>query len=240
MSEIKAANPLPRHIAIIMDGNGRWAKERGQARLFGHNAGMKSLREIVRCCSDMGIEYLTVYAFSTENWKRPLEEVSGIFKLLVKYVGSDLDELNENNVRLCFLGDVSAIPEDSRKAVELAVSSTAENTGLRFNIAVNYGGRAEIVMAARKLAGLVSEGKLSPEDIDEAQISSGLYTAGMPDPELLIRTGGDSRTSNFLTWQSVYSEIMITDCYWPDFTPEILKACIDKYMGIDRRFGGIK
>ncbi len=230
---------IPRHVAVIMDGNGRWAKEKGMPRLKGHNAGMQSLREIVRHASDLGIGYLTVYAFSTENWKRPADEVSGIFRLLVLYVGSELRELKENNVRIRMLGDVSALPEDARKAAQQAVDSTADNTGLCFNIAINYGGRADIVQAARKAAELAAKGEIKPGDITEELISDNLYTAGMPDPDLIIRTGGEYRLSNFLTWQSAYSELVVVNTYWPDFSPEEFDKALLEYQGRDRRFGGL-
>lgn len=231
---------VPAHIAIIMDGNGRWAKEKGQIRLKGHQAGMESLREIVRASSDMGVKVLTVYAFSTENWKRPVEEVSGIFALLVRYVAKELKELKENNVQIRMLGDIDPLPADARKAAQEAVDSTKDNTGLVFCIAINYGGRAEIVRAAKLLAKQAAEGQLDPEKIDEAAFASHLYTADLPDPDLIIRTGGEMRLSNFLTWQSAYSELYVTDTYWPDFTPDKLKEAIEAFNGRDRRYGGIK
>ena len=231
---------VPEHIAIIMDGNGRWAKEKGMVRLKGHQAGMESLREIVRACSDMGVKVLTVYAFSTENWKRPIEEVSGIFALLVRYVAKELKELNENNVQIRMLGDIDPLPADAKKAAQQAVDSTKDNTGLVFCIAINYGGRAEIVWAARALAKQAAEGQLDPETIDEASFAARLYTADLPDPDLIIRTGGEMRLSNFLTWQSAYSELYVTDAYWPDFTPERLNEAIEAFNGRDRRYGGIK
>ena len=231
---------VPAHIAIIMDGNGRWAKEKGQIRLKGHQAGMESLREIVRASSDMGVKVLTVYAFSTENWKRPVEEVSGIFALLVRYVAKELKELKENNVQIRMLGDIDPLPADAKKAAQEAVDSTKDNTGLVFCIAINYGGRAEIVRAAKLLAKQAAEGQLDPEKIDEAAFASHLYTADLPDPDLIIRTGGEMRLSNFLTWQSAYSELYVTDTYWPDFTPDKLKEAIEAFNGRDRRYGGIK
>ena len=217
-----------------MDGNGRWAKERGQIRLQGHLAGMEALREIVRHSQRLGVEYLTVYAFSTENWKRPADEVSGIFKLVVKYVNSELKELNENNVRVRILGDWSAIPVDSADSIRLALKTTENNDGLKFNIALNYGGRAEITRAVNKL---ISEGRTN---VTEDDISGALYTAGMPDPDVIIRTSGENRLSNFLIWQAAYSEIVLTDVYWPDFTPEEYERCIIEYQSRDRRFGGHK
>ena len=225
---------IPRHVAVIMDGNGRWAKERGQIRLQGHLAGMEALREIVRHSQRLGVEYLTVYAFSTENWKRPADEVAGIFKLVIKYVNSELKELNENNVRVSILGDWSAIPKDSADSIRLALKTTENNDGLKFNIALNYGGRAEITRAVNKL---MSEGRTS---VTEDDISGALYTAGMPDPDVIIRTSGENRLSNFLIWQAAYSEIVLTDVYWPDFTPEEYERCIIEYQSRDRRFGGHK
>ena len=226
-------NLLPQHVAVIMDGNGRWAKERGLARVAGHNEGMKSLREIVRHTSDLGIGYLTVYAFSTENWKRSEEEVSGIFKLLVLYVSSELAELNRNNVKIQLLGDISKLPEDARKAASMAVETTKSNTGLVFNIAINYGGRAEIIQAVNKA---VKEGKEQSEE----SFSKLLYTSDMPDPDVIIRTGNEFRISNFLIWQCAYSEIVISPVYWPDFTPEEYEKCLLEYEKRDRRFGGVK
>ena len=227
-------NRIPRHVGIIMDGNGRWAKERGMVRVQGHNAGMKALKEIVKHCDRLGVKYLTVYAFSTENWIRPADEVSGIFKLLVLYVAQELKELDDNNVRVNILGDWSPLPQDAKNSIEKALKTTENNTGLVFNIAVNYGARAEITMAVNSL---IAEGRSSvtPEDI-----SSRLYTAGMPDPDLIIRTGGEYRLSNFLLWQAAYSELVIRPEYWPDFTPEGFEEAIEEFQGRDRRFGGVK
>ena len=231
---------VPQHVAMIMDGNGRWAKQRGMARVQGHNAGMKALKEIVKHSDVLGVKYLTVYAFSTENWKRPEDEVSGIFKLLVLYVKSEIAELNANNVRVNILGDWSIIPEASREAVRTALATTEKNTGLVFNIALNYGGRAEILRAAKAAAEKVRDGVIDAQDIDEEIFSEGLYTAGMPDPDLIIRTGGEYRLSNFLTWQSAYSELVVTPVYWPDFTPEEYDKALEEFSSRDRRFGGIK
>ena len=231
---------VPEHVAIIMDGNGRWAKERGMARVQGHKAGMESLREIVRHSSELGIRNLTVYAFSTENWKRPEEEVSGIFRLVVIYVKSEIRELNANNVKVNVIGDWSRLPAESREAIQYAIDTTADNTGLQFNIALNYGGRAEILRAARLLAEDIAAGRLNAEDATEEMISERLYTAGMPDPELIIRTGGEQRLSNFLTWQSAYSELVVSPVYWPDFSPEEYDKAIVEYQSRDRRFGGVK
>jgi len=216
-----------------MDGNGRWAKKRGLPRVSGHSEGMKSLIEIVRHTSDLGIKYLTVYAFSTENWKRAEDEVSGIFKLLVLYVKSELDELNRNNVKLNFLGDITAIPEEAQKSVRYALDSTKDNTGLVFNIALNYGGRAEIVRA-------VNEAVKRGEEVTEESFAKLLYTKDIPDPDLVIRTSGEFRISNFLTWQCAYSEFVVTPVYWPDFDKEEYERCLLEYEKRDRRFGGVK
>ena len=227
---------IPQHVAIIMDGNGRWAKQRGQIRVQGNLAGMEALREIVRHSQRLGVKYLTVYAFSTENWKRPADEVAGIFKLLVRYVKSELKELNENNVHVQILGDWdnAAIPEDSKESIKLALKTTEKNDGLVFSIALNYGGRAEIVKAVNEII------KSGAQNVSESDISSHLYTAGMPDPDVIIRTSGENRLSNFLIWQAAYSEIVLTDIFWPDFTPDVYEQCIVEYQGRDRRFGGHK
>lgn len=231
---------LPGHVAVIMDGNGRWAKKRNLPRAAGHNAGMKAMREIVRRASDLGIGYLTVYAFSTENWKRSVEEVSGIFKLLVMFVASDLRELKENNVRMNILGDCSKLPEDAKKSVERAVSETESNTGLMFNVALNYGSREEMLNAVKEIAQKYKNGDIELDDISDELMDSCLYTGhlGIPDPDLIIRTSGEKRLSNFLMWQASYSEFVFTDTLWPDFTPEEFERCIEEYQSRDRRFGG--
>ncbi len=239
MKELNMEN-IPRHVGIIMDGNGRWAKERGLPRTQGHSAGMKAVKEIVKHADQLGIKYLTVYAFSTENWKRPAEEIKAIFRLLVIYVQNELKELNDNNVKVNILGDWSILDDESTASIKKALKTTENNTGLCFNIALNYGGRAEITRAAALLAQQVKCGELEPEQITEDSISGLVYTAGMPDPELIIRTGSEYRLSNFLTWQSAYSELVICSCYWPDFTPEELDKAIALYQSRDRRFGGIR
>ena len=233
---------MPTHVAIIMDGNGRWAKKHGVPRLAGHRAGMEAMKKIVDHSDKLGIKYLTVYAFSTENWKRSMEEVSGIFKLLVTFVNRDLKELIDNNVCVKVLGDYSSIPEDSREALERTLASTKEDTGLQFNIALNYGGRDEIRRSVEALAQRVRSGELEPADITEEMIGAGLWTgaehADSPDPELIIRTSGEERLSNFLLWQGAYSEFVFSDVLWPDFTPEEYEKCIAEYQSRDRRFGG--
>lgn len=233
---------MPVHVAVIMDGNGRWAKEKGLPRLAGHNAGMKAMKKIVDHSDKLGIKYLTVYAFSTENWKRSIAEVSGIFKLLVKYVDSDLRELVENNVKVKVLGDYSMLPQDAVRSLDRTLEETKNNTGLQFNIALNYGGRDEIKKAVQSIGEKIREGLLAPEDITEDTITAELYTgagyADAPDPELIIRTSGELRLSNFLLWQSAYSELVFPQVMWPDFTPEEYEKAIADYQSRERRFGG--
>ena len=233
---------IPAHVAIIMDGNGRWAKKRGLPRVAGHNAGMKTMKKIVDHSDKLGIQYLTVYAFSTENWKRSAVEVSGIFKLLVTYVNSELQELIDNNVKVKVLGDYSSIPSDAKKSLEKTLEQTKENTGLQFNIALNYGGRDEIRRAVCDIGRDIQQGLLKPEDITEELIGSHLFTgslhADVPDPELVIRTSGELRLSNYLLWQTAYSELVFADVLWPDFTTEEYEKAICEYQSRDRRFGG--
>jgi undecaprenyl diphosphate synthase len=231
---------IPSHIAIVMDGNGRWAAKRSLPRLAGHNAGMGVLKEIVKSCSSLGVGHLTVYAFSTENWKRPEEEVGGIFRILVAYVEKELAELHQNYVRVTVLGDYSALPREAVIKLDEALDRTKENTGLAFHIALNYGSRDEILQGIRSLANEVRDGRLNVEEIDGQKLSEHLYTKGIPDPDLVIRTSGEKRLSNFLLWQSAYSEFVFTDVYWPDFTPAHLDAAIEEYQGRSRRFGGVK
>lgn len=239
MSEIDM-NRIPPHVAIIMDGNGRWAEKRKLPRVMGHNAGMKAMKKIVKRASELGIKHLTVYAFSTENWKRTKEEVGGIFKLLVKYVDSELEELNRNDVKVNILGDWKAVPADAVSRIETALERTKDNGGMVFNIALNYGSRNEITEAVKSISGKVASGDLTVDEIDEQTISENLLTGtlGIPDPDLLIRTSGEIRISNFLLWQIAYSEMIFTDVLWPDFTPEIFNDTIVEFQSRDRRFGG--
>ena len=233
---------IPKHVAVIMDGNGRWAEKNNVARVIGHNAGMKSMKEIVKRASSLGVEHLTVYAFSTENWKRSVEEVSGIFKLIVVYVDKELRELHKNNVKVKILGDYSMLPDESVERINRALETTKNNTGMQFNIALNYGSRDEMRKAAVILGEKIKAGELEPSDITEELFSSYLYTgenfANIPDPELVIRTSGEQRLSNYLLWQSAYSEFVFTDTLWPDFTPEVFEMCIEEYQSRNRRFGG--
>lgn len=231
---------IPSHVAIIMDGNGRWAKRKNRPRSFGHKAGADTLKRIVVAASDIGIKVLTVYAFSTENWKRPPEEVAFIMKLMYDYLSKNLLELNEHNVRLHFIGDMSRLQPELQEAFLNAEADMANNAGLVLNVAVNYGGRREITQAVQQLAALVQEGKIAPSDITEETISEYLYTAPANDVDLLIRPGNDKRVSNFLLWQMAYAEFWFTDLCWPDFTKETLYEAILSYQGRERRFGGLK
>ena len=226
---------LPRHVAVIMDGNGRWAKSRGLPRGAGHRAGVERVRTIIRMSSDIGIKYLTLYAFSTENWKRPKDEVGTLMKLLLEYLRQELAELHEKNVRILTLGDISMLPKEVVGEIERAKQTTKDNTGLTVNMALNYGSRQEIVSAFKKAIDMNIKG----EDVDEQLISSFLYTAEQPDPDLMIRTSGEKRISNFLLYQLAYAELYFADVHWPDFDEaEYAKALAD-FASRDRRFGAV-
>lgn len=233
---------IPQHIAVIMDGNGRWAEKNKVTRLAGHNRGMLAMKEIIKRADVLGVKYLTVYAFSTENWKRSQEEIGGIFNLLVKFVASELEELNANNVKVHILGDYSKIPKAAVNSIEKALETTKNNDGLQFNIALNYGSRAEIARAVSRIGEEAAEGRIKAEEIDEAMIAKYLYTGeengNIPDPDLIIRTSGEQRLSNFLLWQAAYSEFAFTDSLWPDFTPEEFEKIVIEFCGRSRRFGG--
>ena len=229
---------LPRHVAIIMDGNGRWAKQHKIQVALGHRKGVETLRAIIRESSDLGIESLTLYAFSTENWRRSPEEVSALMGLLLEYFTSEIDELDEKNVRIRILGDKDGMPEKQRAALYNAEERTKNNTGLNLNIAINYGGRAELVRAAQILAAKAVKGEIKPEDIDEAALSNELYTKGQPDVDLLIRTSGEMRLSNFLLYQCAYAEFEFPTVLWPDFDLAAYHEALDAFRHRDRRFGG--
>lgn len=231
---------IPRHVAIIMDGNGRWATKRGLPRSAGHRAGMEALRDLITASSELGIEALTLYAFSTENWKRPRDEVGTLFSLVVEYFNREISELHENGVRIRILGDISCVPQKARAALMRAEDITHDNSGLKLNLAINYGARAELVRAAKALAEDVSNGGMAPDAIDEAAVSSRLYTSGQPDVDLLIRTGGEMRLSNFLLYQSAYAELLFTDTLFPDFDKAHYLDAIHEFQGRSRRFGAIK
>jgi undecaprenyl diphosphate synthase len=226
---------LPRHVAVIMDGNGRWAAQRHLPRVEGHRAGIDAVREVVECSARLGIQVLTLYAFSVENWKRPAMEVSTLMSLLKRYLRLELNTLLRNNIRFSVIGRAEELARDIQTELKDAEAKTAGNTGMLFNIALNYGGRAEIVEAAKRL---LSAG-IRPEDLDEQRFAGFLYTAGQPDPDLLIRTSGEIRVSNFLLWQIAYAEIWVTDTLWPDFRKRDLLEAIVAYQKRDRRYGGI-
>ena len=228
----------PKHIAIIMDGNGRWAKQRGLPRTAGHSAGSEAFRRIAAHCNELGVQYLTVYAFSTENWKRSTEEVEGIMKLLGKYLQEFLRDMEKNRIRICFYGDLSRIDPKLRAMCEES-QTRSQDYGVQVNICLNYGGRAELVRAAQLFAKEVAEGRRQPEELTEELLSSYLYSADVPDPELIIRPSGEQRTSNFLLWQSAYSEYVFMNVLWPDFGPAELDAAIAEYHRRNRRFGGV-
>ncbi len=229
----------PKHIAIIMDGNGRWAAQRGQPRLTGHSRGAEALRRAVSAAGELGLDYLTVFAFSSENWERPAAEVEGLMGLLRRYLRGEIAELHENGVRLRSIGERERLPSDIVELIADAESLTAGNGGLTLVVALNYGGRREIALAARRLAQAAATGQLDPDKIDEDQVACALFTADIPDPDLIIRTGGERRISNFLLWQSAYSEFVFLDKYWPDFGKEDLKAAILEYQSRQRRYGAL-
>lgn len=230
---------LPRHVGIIMDGNGRWAKKRGLPRSAGHTVGANNFRTITKYCSSIGIPYLTVYAFSTENWKRPAEEVQALMKLFRQYLEEALQDFQDENIKVIFIGDKNGFAPELRKLIDETEKASSDKTGMVLNLAMNYGGRDEIAKAVRELAQEVKDGKRSVEEIDEQAISSHLYTAGQPDPDLIIRPSGEHRTSNFLLWQSAYSEYITMDVLWPDFKPKDLEKALDEFATRNRRFGGV-
>lgn len=229
---------LPKHIAIIMDGNRRWAKDRGLTTKEGHKAGSKNLENIARFCNKIGIKYLTVYAFSTENWKRSQEEVSALMFILKANLDSMLRKMDLENIRIRVIGEKENIPDDIQKRIDKLVEKTKNNTGLTLNIAFNYGGRAELVHSAKVIAEKVKNGELAIEDINENTISENIYTAGQPDPDLMIRTSRELRTSNFLPWQLTYTEFYFPEKHWPEFNEDELLEAIKVYQGRNRRFGG--
>ena len=230
---------IPQHVAIIMDGNGRWAKARGKIRTQGHKVGAETLKTIVRAADTLGIKAITAYAFSTENWKRPVTEVHFIMELLSRYLSSEIEEFKENNVQVRFMGSRQGLPEVVNNKMDHAIEETKNDTGIILNLAINYGGQAEILHAVRSIAQQVADGSLKIEDIDASVFENNLYSQGLPSPDLLIRTGGDLRVSNFLLWQIAYSEIWTTQVFWPDFTPDMLVEAIKVYQKRERRFGGL-
>lgn len=238
MGEWKTPARLPRHVAIVMDGNGRWAKQRGLPRAMGHRKGVEAMRAIVRESSDLGVEALTLYAFSTENWKRTKDEVGVLMRLMLEFYASEIDELHKNGVRIRILGDMEALPGPQKEVAHKAVRLTEGNDGLRLNVAFNYGGRDELVRAARRIAQAARDGALDPERIDEAYLAGSLDTAGLPDVDLVIRTSGEQRVSNFLPFQTVYAEFLFPQTLWPDFDVDAYHEALDAYARRDRRYGG--
>jgi len=239
--ELTAIDPtnIPRHIAIIMDGNGRWALKQGAQRLLGHHNGVNTVREIAESCAEIGVEYLTLYAFSTENWARPKAEVDGLMELMVHTIRQETETLQKNNIKLHTIGDTEGLPNSCQAELREAMDLTADNTKMTLTLALNYSGRWDILQASRKLAHQVAQGRLQPNDITEHLITKTLTTSGMPDPELLIRTSGEMRISNFLLWEVAYTEIYVTETLWPDFDTNELHEALRSYQSRERRFGKI-
>ncbi len=227
----------PKHIAIIMDGNGRWAQKQGEDRLFGHNFGVEAVRETLKAAQEIGVEYLTLYAFSTENWKRPKEEVDGLMDLLVRTISGEVDELHESNVVISSIGDMDGLPPSCKEELQAAYDRTKNNTGINLILALNYSAKWELIQATKEIARRVKEGELEMDDINDCLMSDMLCTKGIPDPELLIRTSGENRVSNFLLWQIAYAEFHFTDVLWPDFKREDLYKAVLDYQSRERRFG---
>lgn len=238
-TQISDTEAIPAHIAIIMDGNGRWAKQRSLPRIAGHRAGMKTVKEIVKAADEIGVDILTLYAFSTENWKRPRDEVDFLMKLPQEFLSTELEELIERNVCIRMVGSKDELPSYTRDALDRAEERTKNNTGLKLNFALNYGGRNEIVRAIAEISQRVKDGQLLPEEIDESLFAQYLYTSEFPDPDLLIRTSGEIRLSNFMLWQMAYTELWFTDVLWPDFTKEHFYQAIADYQGRARRYGAV-
>ena len=231
---------IPRHVAIIMDGNGRWAKQRGLPRAYGHRQGVLTLEPVIEAAGEWGVEALTIFAFSTENWARPRDEVAALMGLIVEFFNKKIDELDKKGVCIRIIGDLDGVPELQRRTAETAMARTAYNTGLKLNIALNYGSRQEIVRAARLLAEMCSRGQMRPEDIDENALEDALYTRGLPPVDLLIRTSGEERLSNFLLYQCAYAEFVFVPELWPDFTREVFERALLAYFGRARRFGRVE
>jgi len=231
---------MPRHVAIIMDGNGRWARKKLMNRVKGHERGVQTVRDITRACRQLGIPFLTLYAFSTENWQRPAREVSALMSLLVRFLRSETPELMAKGIRLNAIGQLDRLPDKVRHTLDEAIRQTAQNESLTLTLALSYGGRAELVRMVRLLAAGVSQGRIDPEQIDEAMVAGHLYTAGMPDPDILIRTSGEMRISNFLLWQIAYTELFVTPTLWPDFNQQELISILQDFQTRERRFGKVE
>ncbi|MHB1192474.1 MAG: isoprenyl transferase [Longimicrobiales bacterium] len=239
LDRIRVSGDVPRHVAVIMDGNGRWARQRGLPRHLGHREGMKSVREVVEGSVDVGIQVLTLFAFSTENWRRPEQEVSALMSLLQLYARKERDELRRQGVEVHVLGELERVDQATRRAVDTIVDGTRGGTALRLNLMISYGGREEIIRSVRELARRVAAGELAPEQLDEELFSSTLFTAGLPDPDLLIRTSGELRVSNFLLWQMAYTELFMSPVLWPDFSRQHLFEAVLDFQGRERRFGRV-
>jgi len=237
INEVKKSGVIPKHVAIIMDGNGRWAKQNGLPRVAGHKKGVKTVREIVEACANLGVEFLTLYTFSTENWQRPKNEVSTLMRLIVKSLKDETDQLHENNIKLTSIGNLNMLPKEVREELEEAFEKTKNNTKMTLNLALSYSGRWELTNAIKKISNDVLNGKLEIDTITQETISNYLDTSEMPDPELLIRSGGELRISNFLLWQIAYSEIFVTDVLWPKFNTKNLIEAINEFQSRERRFG---
>ncbi|MDQ0148941.1 isoprenyl transferase [Eubacterium multiforme] len=231
---------IPKHVAIIMDGNGRWAKKRKLPRTMGHKAGVETIRRILKESDKLGIKYMTLYAFSTENWKRPKDEVNALMKLLIQYLRQEINELHKNGVKINVLGDISRLPKECQEEIDKSVIKTKDNKGVTMNIALNYGGRDEILRATKLISEEVLKGNINPLEIDENIFENYLYTKGIPDPDIIIRPSGEQRLSNFLLWQCAYSEFWYSNICWPDFKEEDLHRAIYDFQKRDRRFGGVK
>lgn len=230
---------LPKHVAVIMDGNGRWAKRQGKSRIIGHQKGVDSLKDLLRCCKDWGVLSLTAYAFSTENWGRPLEEVEFLMTLFERVLRRELEEMERENVRIRFVGDLSSLPRSLQEEIKRSMKATENNSGVNFTVATNYGGRQEIIQACRAIATEIKEGKLNLEEINEELFEKHLYTNGLVHPDLLIRTSGEMRLSNFLLWQMAYAEIYVTETLWPDFNRFEFHRALKDYQSRERRFGKV-
>lgn len=239
MSRLSQAK-VPEHVAIIMDGNGRWAQGQGQARVYGHQSGAQRVREVVEAAGNAGVKVLTLYAFSEENWRRPAEEVNALFSLLVSYLKQEIEQLHENKVRLRSIGFTDKLPPDCQEWLKLVEARTQDNDGLQLVLALSYSGRSDLVRAMQRMAAAVKEGRLAPEDIHEETVSTYLSTQGLPDPDLLIRTSGEQRLSNFLLWEMAYTEFYFTKVHWPEFSPEHLTEALRDYADRDRRFGAVR
>ena len=233
------AQSLPKHVAVIMDGNGRWATKEGLPRITGHRQGARTLKELLRCCKDWGIRALTAYAFSTENWRRPTEEVDFLMILFERLLSRELTQMQQEGVQVLFVGDLSALPKSLQRAMQRSMAETANNQSIHFTVAINYGGRNELAKACRQVAWKVQRREISPEDVNESLLAQHLYTAGTPDPDFLIRTSGEMRLSNFLLWQMAYTEMYFTDILWPDFNRTAFHQALLVYQARDRRFGQI-